>query len=85
MLGHDRTRYLDCSKKSLLHIDADMLTDAHLMLNGTTTYVGRGSFGVVKLKLYQGIYVAVKEFLPCTMLDDVGSEAELFSCFCHPH
>ena len=85
MLGHDRTRYLDCSKKSLSHIDAGMLTDAHLMFNRTTTYVDRGSFGVVKLKLYQGIYVAVKEFLPCAMLDDVGSEAELSSYFCHPH
>lgn len=81
LLGHDLTRYLDCSKKSLLHIDVDMLTDAHLMFNRTTTYIGRGSFGVVKLKLYQGIYVAVKEFLPCTMLDNVGSEENCFHTF----
>ena len=82
LLGHDRSKCLDDGKKALLHIDPDMLTD---VVNGTTTYVGRGSFGVVKLKLYRGIYVAVKEFLPRTMLDDVIGEAELLSCFCHPH
>ena len=39
LLGHDCTRCLDGSKKALLHIDPDMLTD---VFNGTTTYVGRG-------------------------------------------
>ena len=39
---------------------------------------------MVKLQLYRGIYVAVKEFLPRSVKEDVKSEAEIFASLCHP-
>ena len=36
-------------------------------------YVGRGSFGIVKVKVFRGILVAVKEFLPRSLKTDVHS------------
>ena len=78
-LGHSECLH---GRSTLLHIDPAMLND---FSNGTSTYVGRGSFGVVKLKSYRGIYVAVKEFLPRTLIDDVIKEAEILSCFSHPN
>ena len=68
-------------KITLLNINPAVLKDLH---NGTYAYIGRGSFGVVKLKLYRGIYVAVKEVLPRTLLFDVIKEAEMVSHFTHP-
>ena len=82
LLGIQHAECSHGSKSTLLNINPAMLNDLY---NGTNTYVGRGSFGVVKLKLYRGIYVAVKEVLPCTLLDDVIKEAELLSHFTHPN
>lgn len=52
---------------------------------GLTNYIGRGSFGVVKLQLYRGIYVAVKQFLPRTFSDDVIAEAKCLMKLSHPN
>ena len=67
----------------LLEIDSSMLVDP--MFNGEQQecYLGRGSFGVVKLQLYRGIHVAVKEFLPRAVKDDVRNEAEILARLCH--
>ena len=48
-------------------------------------YVGRGSFGIVRIQTFRGINVAVKEFLPHTQAGDVKHEALMLSCLCHPH
>lgn len=82
LLGIEHSECLHGSKKTVLYVNPAMLND---LKDGTNTYVGRGSFGVVKLKVYRGIYVAVKEFLPRTLLDDVIKEAELLSHFSHPN
>ena len=48
-------------------------------------YLGRGSFSVVRLQIYRGIKVAVKEFLPRTIYADVQNEASILALFCHPY
>lgn len=50
-----------------------------------TTYVDRGSFGIVKLQLYRGIYVAVKQVLPRTFISDVIAEAKCLMKLSHPN
>ena len=46
------------------------------------TYIGRGSFGIVRIQIYRGIKVAVKE-LPRSLVNDVHHEAEILAMFCH--
>ena len=46
--------------------------------------VGRGSFAVVRLQVYRGFDVAVKEFLPHTERADVINEAFILNKLCHP-
>ena len=48
-------------------------------------YVGRGSFGIVRLHVFRDIPVAVKEFLPRSVLKDVTDEACILSSLCHPY
>ena len=48
-------------------IDPSMLTD----VNDADDFVGRGSFGRVKVQLYRGVLVAVKQFLPRAVMQDV--------------
>ena len=48
-------------------------------------YLGRGSFGIVKMQMYRGLKVAVKEYLPRSVLDDVKREASFLSHLCHPY
>ena len=43
--------------------------------NDKESYIGSGSFGIVQLKVFRGIDVAVKEFRPNTFLSDVKHEA----------
>ena len=75
-----------CSVKFVLpSIDPSMLEDP--VVDGKiqeTCYVGRGSFGIVRLQIYRTIPVAVKEFLPRSLVEDVTNEANLLACFCHP-
>ena len=47
-------------------------------------YLGRGSFGIVTLKKYRGIEVAVKQFHIRSSLRDVEHEAKMIACLCHP-
>lgn len=48
-------------------------------------FVGRGCFAVVKLQLFRGIKVAVKEVLPRTVLADVHHEASILMQLSHPY
>ena len=61
---------------TIQQIDPEMLVDPE---NSRDLYVGRGSFGVVKLQLFRGMMVAVKELLPHTNLADVLEEARILS------
>ena len=45
-------------------IDPATLSDPEGLADEMELYIGRGSFGVVKLQVYRGIHVAVKELLP---------------------
>ena len=47
-------------------------------------YIGRGSFGLVKLQMFRGMMVAVKELLPHTLLLDVQNEAVFWQNFAIP-
>ena len=49
------------------------------------TYIGRCSFGVVRVQIYRGIKVAVKELLPRSLASDVRHEAGILAMFCHPY
>lgn len=48
-------------------------------------YVGRGSFGVVRMQYYRGVKVAVKELLPRSLLTDMQKEARILARFNHPY
>ena len=54
----------------LLEIDEAIFLDPEIEHQEPEVYVGQGSIGVVKLKLFRGIKVAAKELQPLTMLKD---------------
>ena len=58
-----------------------MLSD----INQQECYVGRGSFGVVKVQSFRGIQVAVKVFLPRSLKADVYTEASILQLLCHTY
>ena len=73
-------------KVKVLEIDPTMLKDpVNADGRSTETYIGRGSFAIVKLQIYRGFNVAVKKFLTSTMRVDVHKEAEVLAQFCHPY
>lgn len=69
---------------TLYEINPVMLVDP--LVNGKRMeyHIGRGSFAIVKLQYYRGIYVAVKRFLVHTVKEDVLREATILSKLCHP-
>ena len=75
-------RCLRNSKDFLLEVYPNMLTNT---CNEGIAYLDRGSFGVATSQVYCGIYVAVKEPLPCTCISDVISEAMILSQLSHPN
>ena len=66
-------------------IDPIQLTDPVVDGRFTEVYVGQGSFSVVRLQLYRGIKVAVKEFQPKSACDDVKNEAAILASLTHPY
>ena len=80
---HGRSsRQESTSTATYIHqISPSSLTDIDVV---NTSYIARGSFSVVKVQKYRDILVAVKEFLPKTISDDVLHEARLLSSRCHP-
>lgn len=67
------------------HINPDLLLDPVVNGKQEEVFIGRGSFGVVRMQLYRGIKVAVKEFLPRTIANDVLHEACIMAHLCHPN
>ena len=65
-------------------IDPCLLSDPSRARNQQEYYLGRGSFGIVALKMYRGIHVAVKQMHIKSALRDVQHEAEMTACLCHP-
>lgn len=53
--------------------------------NANEQIVGRGSFAIVKLFLYRGINVAVKEYCTQISTETVDREAFYLSKLCHPY
>ena len=89
-----REKILACQKRSTMMINA---SQAKMQLNninrtllrdpkiqGKCNVLGQGSFGVVKLKTFRGINVAVKECFSRTVLSDVHHEANMLMQVCHP-
>lgn len=70
---------------SVHEIDVAMLESP--IINGKVEehFIGRGSFGAVKLQVYRGVHVAVKEFFGRTVKEDVKKEAEVLASLCHPY
>ena len=87
MIMTRRAGQLQLQQNTHLHIpeiESSMLSDPFLNGEKQECYVGRGSFGVVKLQLYGGIYVAVKELLQRSVKEDVKNEADILAGLCHP-
>lgn len=67
-------------------IDPDLLLNP---TNGADTavdkFVGRGSFSVVRMQVYRGMRIAVKELLPGSVKNDVYQEANILALLCHPY
>ena len=75
-----------CSCNSFMQeVDPSMLNDPIISGKQEEHYVGRGSFGVVKVQVFRDILVAVKEYLPKSLKLDVVHEASLLSKVCHPY
>ena len=70
---------------SIHEIDVAMLESP--IINGKVEerFIGRGSFGAVKLQVYRGVHVAVKEFFGRTLKEDVKKEAAVLASLCHPY
>ena len=66
-------------------IDPRNLQDPEGMEDKMDLWIGRGSFGIVKLQVYRGISVAVKELLPKTLLTDVQHKAAMMMKLCNPN
>ena len=69
-----------CVSTKLHEVDLSMLQDP----GSEPVFVGRGSFGVVRLQVFRDIKVAVKELLPHTLLNDVQQEVSILASLSHP-
>ena len=69
----------------LMEINPEMLYNP--VIDGTIkeVYLARGCFGIVCLKLYRSLQVAVKQFLPCSLISDIKNEAMILGSLCHPY
>ena len=86
LCGHKTDCGSASGKVKVLEIDLTMLKDpVNADGRSSETYIGRGSFAVVKLQIYRGFNVAVKKFLASTVRVDVHKEAEVLAQFCHPY
>lgn len=73
------------TKVLIPNIDPHMLKDPVVNGEAKECFVGRGSFGIVRLQIYRDIKVAVKELLPRTLIDDVTKEAQILASLSHPY
>ena len=70
------------AKMQLNNINRTLLRDPKIQ--GKCNVLRQGSFGVVKLKTFRGINVAVKECFSRTVLSDVHHESNMLMQVCHP-
>ena len=70
---------------SLHHIIPAYITDPDVDGKPVETHLGIGSFSIVKLQVYRGIKVAVKQFCAGSLQKDVLNEAAILSSLCHPN
>lgn len=72
---------------SVHEIDSVYLFDPQPSVEGESTesYLGTGSFSTVRLKIYRGMHVAVKQFRSGSFKDDVINEAKMIMRLCHPN
>lgn len=83
---HERTASKSTTTKLIVPtIDAHMLEDPVIDGENKECFLGRGSFGIVRLQMYRNIKVAVKELLPHTLAEDVTKEAVILASLCHPY
>ena len=80
-----RSAVVGQSKFHLQEIDPTMLQNPVICGEEKEHFVGRGSFGIVKVQVFRGILVAVKEYLPRTIKVDIIHEASILSQLCHPY
>ena len=87
LLSRQCLRTTEVPKVHVHEIDPDVLLNPVASSDGedNEVFVGRGSFGVVRLQIYRGVRVAVKELLPRTLASDVHKEAQILARFCHPY
>ena len=70
---------------ALHHINPAYITDLKVEGKPVETHLGSGSFSIVKLQVYRGIRVAVKQFRSGSFKEDVLNEARTLSSLCHPN
>ena len=73
----------DVHSHNIHEIDPRLLSNPS-MCRQSDYYLGRGSFGIMTLKMYRGIYVAIKKMHAKSAFQDVIHEAKMLSCLCHP-
>ena len=72
------------TKPHISEIDPDLLIRPTVNEEQEDCYLDRSSFGIVKLMMYRGMYVAVKQLHVKSRLQDLRKEAEITSLLCHP-
>ena len=85
LLSRQYYNVVSCSEvKQLNEIDPALLV--HPTIDGVQKecYLGRGSFGIVRLMVYRTMHVAVKHLHAHTVKKDVQHEAEMTAALCHP-
>ena len=73
------------SQHALNQIDPAALTNPIRNCVPTEVFLGQGSFGIVRLQLFRGMKVAVKELFSHTFRQDCLHEASILSCLSHPY
>lgn len=73
------------SQSMLQEIGPAMIKDPVVGEDAEEHYVGRGSFGIVKVQVSRGILVAVKQYLPKSLKVNVLHEASMLGQICHPY
>ena len=73
------------TKFILPSIDPSMLEDPVIDGERKENYIGRGSFRIVRHQLYRDMKVAVKEFLPHSLRNDVINEAHILASLSHAY